>query len=112
MLYVSDDQLMPLYFFCQACSGEDAEAQFERSGLPGEIVWVADAPTAEQALREYHGHGLAAVGDKVYWNDPDDDLCSQEAVIVGVSGEVVSLLGVNGAEIEALHREIEVLRPS
>ena len=45
-------------------------------------------------------------GSKVHWTDPDGDSCSQDATIVKINGDIYSLLGESGGEIEALEHEL------
>lgn len=44
------------------------------------------------------------IGDKVYWNDPDNDISSGEYWVVGKNGEVLTLKD-STTEVEALEDE-------
>jgi len=48
------------------------------------------------------------VGDEVWWDDPDDLLCSQCLLIesIRIKGEVVVILGEGGICIECLPQEL------
>ena len=46
------------------------------------------------------------VDDEVYWNDPDDGLCSGYATVVEINGDIFRLRTEHGSEIEAFRREI------
>ena len=46
------------------------------------------------------------VGDKVFWNDPDDGICSGEYWVTGISGDILYLEGENhSGEVEAMSDE-------
>lgn len=96
-------------FFCEAPDSEQAEFLFERSGLPGEIVWVSETADKAFALREWANHGCLNEGDRVFWNDPDGGACSQAGVVSEICGEVVRIQGENDPEIECVFGELDVL---
>lgn len=50
--------------------------------------------------------GRLKVGTRVWWDDPDDGICSGAGVVTEVSGDVVSLQMDDGGEVEALRREV------
>ena len=50
--------------------------------------------------------GKPKVGTRVWWDDPDDGICSGAGVVTDVSGDVVSLLMDDGGEVEALRSEV------
>ena len=47
------------------------------------------------------------VGDEVYWNDPDDDLCSGNFIISEfLDNDIAFLVSEDGTELEAFLCEI------
>jgi hypothetical protein len=60
--------------------------------------------TAIKNLDEWHlvkiGEPQLAVGDKVYWNDPDEGACSGPGVITKINGDVYSVKKDDGGEVE------------
>ena len=46
-------------------------------------------------------------GDKVYWNDPDEELCSGEYTIQSIEGDILFLVNNEDSEVQAF---IEVTR--
>ncbi len=49
------------------------------------------------------------VGSRVYWDDPDDGICSGAGVVSGIDGEVVSLVMDDGGEVEAYRSELTAI---
>ena len=47
-------------------------------------------------------------GDEVYWNDPDDGICSRVYTIASivVNGNVVSITDVDGSVLECFAKEL------
>lgn len=47
-------------------------------------------------------------GDEVYWTDPDAGKCSRYITIqtIEVNGEVVTILGKDGSELECYAKEL------
>ena len=47
-------------------------------------------------------------GDEVYWNDPDDGICSRVYTIASivVNGKVVSITDVDGSVLECFAEEL------
>ena len=52
-------------------------------------------------------------GDQVYWNDPDDGVCSRllEIQTIIVVGNVVSIMEPDGSVVEAFARELKAGLP-
>tara|TARA_S200002703_G_scaffold10931_3_gene10072 strand:- start:2868 stop:3023 length:156 start_codon:yes stop_codon:yes gene_type:complete len=46
------------------------------------------------------------VGFEVYWNDPDEYICSGYATIVKIKGDIYCLKMDNGEEVEAFKHEL------
>lgn len=46
------------------------------------------------------------IKQRVYWNDPDDGLCSGEGEVVEIKGETILLKMDSGSEVEALEGEL------
>jgi len=46
-------------------------------------------------------------GQEVFWNDPDDDICSGLYKVFEAKGEVVALINEAGSVVEAFDDEIE-----
>lgn len=46
------------------------------------------------------------VGDEVYWNDPDEGICSGYYKVSEVLGDVFRLTNDSGAELEAFRHEL------
>ena len=49
------------------------------------------------------------VGDAVWFNDPDDDICTGRYRIEHINGEIYSLGDECGLEVEALEHELQHL---
>jgi hypothetical protein len=56
----------------------------------------------EEQVKQLHN------GDEVFWNDPDDGLTSRSITIqsIKVQGEVVSIFGQDGDELECYAHEL------
>ncbi len=46
------------------------------------------------------------VGDKVFWADPDDGVCSGYGKVTEVNGEIHSIKKDDGGELEAYEHEL------
>ena len=46
------------------------------------------------------------VGDKVFWKDPDEGICSGYAKVLEVNGEIYFIIKNDGGELEALKHEL------
>jgi hypothetical protein len=55
---------------------------------------------------------LPIVGERVWWTDPDEDLCSGEGIVTKVlpSG-TVTMTKKDGGEVECLPRELRIMEP-
>ena len=53
--------------------------------------------------------GRPKIGSRVYWDDPDDGICSGSGVVSGIDGEVVSLVMDDGGEVEAYRSELTAI---
>ena len=49
---------------------------------------------------------LIEEADEVYWTDPDDGVASGYGMVLGINGEVYSLLMRDGGQTEALEHEL------
>ena len=50
------------------------------------------------------------VGFEVYWNDPDEHVCSGYGTIVKIKGDIYCLKMDNGEEVEAFKYELSQMR--
>ena len=46
------------------------------------------------------------IGDEVFWNDPDEGICSGYGKVTEVNGEIYSIKKDDGGELEALEHEL------
>lgn len=46
------------------------------------------------------------IGFEVYWNDPDEHVCSGYATIMKIKGDIYCLKMDNGEEVEAFKHEL------
>jgi len=46
------------------------------------------------------------IGDEVYWNDPDEGICSGYGEVTEVNGEIYSIKKHDGGEVEAFKDEL------
>jgi hypothetical protein len=47
------------------------------------------------------------IGQAVYWNDPDNGLCSGYGTIADIQGDIIVLAMDDGGEVEAYVTELE-----
>jgi hypothetical protein len=47
-------------------------------------------------------------GDEVFWNDPDDGVCSRVYVIsrICISGDIITITDVDGSDLECFAKEL------
>jgi hypothetical protein len=47
-------------------------------------------------------------GDQVFWNDPDDNICSRAFQIKTIkkTGDVIKIVGADGSSVECLAKEL------
>ena len=64
---------------------------------------------AEDIFDEWALTKCLKVGDRVRWEDPDDDACSGDGVITSIKGEVLYVKKEDGGDVEALVDELEKL---
>jgi hypothetical protein len=52
-------------------------------------------------------------GDEVYWNDPDNGLCSKviQILTIRVNGNVVQIIGMDAAYLECYAHELSANKP-
>jgi len=46
------------------------------------------------------------IGDEVFWNDPDEGICSGYGKVTEVNGEIYSIKKDDGGELEAFENEL------
>jgi hypothetical protein len=53
------------------------------------------------------------VGDKVWWNDPDDGLCSRwyEIAEIEIVGDIVSIIEPDGTHLSCFFEELSLQEP-
>lgn len=47
-----------------------------------------------------------AIGDVVYWNDPDNNECSAECTVIDIKGDIIIIQGEGGSLVEAMSYEL------
>jgi hypothetical protein len=47
------------------------------------------------------------IGDEVYWEDPDEGICSGYGTIIQVNGDIYSIKKHDGGELEAFVHELK-----
>jgi hypothetical protein len=77
----------------------------------GEGMFTGDGPlTVEGWSHDIAFFGTEpkfAVGDEVFWHDPDDELCSGHYIVQAVVGDIYRLRNDAGSETEAFEHELE-----
>jgi hypothetical protein len=49
---------------------------------------------------------MIRIGDRVFWNDPDDGICSCWGIVIWIDGERFVISTDAGGELEALEHEL------
>ncbi len=100
-----------VFAFTIACSLVTYEAERHDEYLVDvENMIQGDINGLESVLESVQNFDMPAprfkVGDKVFWTDPDENLCSGDYVIVAIHGEIYALANESGSEVEALLHEL------